>query len=432
MASVASAASSSTSLVDIQQTNSYDAFQRLRTSQPFTLFDSNQIWGKMPLTYDEKVVGHGGATSVANTSDSYVSMTVSQIGDRVVRQSHEYLDYQSGKSRLVLMSGVLDVHGAIQGSGITARIGSFDDAADKTVDSGGNGHFFQLQNGVCSVVERSSTVGAGGTTIDTVIPQTQWNVDTMLGTGPSKISITNWRNNFVFVIDLEWLGVGTVRMGVVLEDTIFYVHYFEHNALQKPYMKMAKLPVRYEISKSAPATLANSVGEMRQICTTVISEGGYTPYGRTFSFANGSVARSINTTEVPILSMRLKTTNNRQTFKIKAISFLTQTTNDQLWYRVVLNPASLTGAAFVSAETNSAVEIDTSATAFGAPQTTMASGYVSTQSTSTFINNVEDTATQPGGNADMAGVPDIISIVGKNLGSGPITFYVTVTWVELI
>jgi hypothetical protein len=131
-------------------------------------------------------------------------------------------------------------------------------------------------------------------------------------------------------------------------------------------MTTANLPVRYEIVNSAATSIA---GTFRQICTTVITEGGY---HETFAFpsmaTNGGTTISV-TTRRPILSIRPAATFNsivnRSQIIIKNID-VRVTGNDAL-VEVIYNPTALTDSSFGAVDaTYSAVEKDVSATAITA------------------------------------------------------------------
>jgi hypothetical protein len=143
------------------------------------------------------------------------------VGSRIVRQSKRYITYQPGKSLLVFMTGVL--HTAVN-TGITARMGFFDNHADKTIDSGGNGIFVEYSGGNYYLVLRSYVTGSQ---VDTKILKSAWNLDKMDGSGPSSITM-DFTKAQILAIDLEWLGVGRVRVGFVIGGSIYYVHEFLH------------------------------------------------------------------------------------------------------------------------------------------------------------------------------------------------------------
>jgi len=77
----------------------------------------------------------------------------------------------------------------------------------------------------------------------------------------------------IFWTDIEWLGVGSVRTGFILDGRYIICHIFNHaNFLKYPYMTSAIGPVRYEITNTTGTAPASN---LMQICSTVISEGGY-------------------------------------------------------------------------------------------------------------------------------------------------------------
>ena len=80
--------------------HSIDAFGRLRVSEPFTVFDSKQIYDKAPLVFDESTTGSPTSAHVAG--DSCVRMTTqSGSASSVIRQSFMRFNYQPGKSQLI-------------------------------------------------------------------------------------------------------------------------------------------------------------------------------------------------------------------------------------------------------------------------------------------------------------------------------------------
>jgi hypothetical protein len=124
-----------------------------------------------------------------------------------------------------------------------------------------------------------------------------------------------------------------------------------------PYMTTASLPIRYEI-KNTGVTTSNST--LKQICSTVISEGGYELYG-TQQAVQTPVTSPVDLpsagTYYPIISLRLKTSPNR----LDAIAILTALsilglTNNAFYNWQVRSNATTTGGTWTSAGDNSAVE----------------------------------------------------------------------------
>jgi hypothetical protein len=235
-----------------------------------------------PLFWETKTVGGGDTTHLPNESSVQMDVDVAS-GDSVIRQSKRYLRYQPGKSQLIFLTGLLGSGNANQ----VKNVGYFDD---------NNGIFFQVNEDGVGVVKRSYITGAAE---DTRVEQAEWNIDAMNGTGISghTLDITKAQ---IFVIDLEWLGVGSVRCGFVIDGTLHYVHQFNHaNHISTVYMTTANLPLRYEITNS-DASVASS---MKQICAMVASEGGREETELTFSDLNTTL-RTVADAELPVIAIR--------------------------------------------------------------------------------------------------------------------------------
>lgn len=402
-------------------TSDRDAFGRFRISESFIVGENSSETGKNPIFIDEKLVGNG--TSIATTK-SYIEMKVINENDKVIRQSKKYFPYQPGKSKLVLISGVLNVNNS---NGFISRIGSFDDNNDKnndvyTNDIGGNGHFFQLEDNILSVVERNSY--DGGNT-DIIVPQSNWNIDKFDGTGISNRKISDLTKILLFVIDLEWLGVGIVRMGFIFDGIIYYCHYFSHDHLNTPYTRTARLPIRYEITKT---TNSEQIGEMRMICFSVMSESGLRVFGKKFSSKTGNIAVSVNQTPSAILSFKLKNTHFRQNFKIINLELL-NLDNRNFYYQVVLNP-TLTNSNFnIDPNTNSNVIMDTTNRAYTSNTgLALKGGFIYQKTTNSIL--MDDIDIEIPANTSIDGTSDVLAIIVNCLTNNNTNIYCNVEWIE--
>jgi hypothetical protein len=398
-----------------------DAFARLRVSAPYTLFSSHYQNGS---SEDIKWTtgGTGSASLTATESAYYINC---YAGQRYFRQSKMYVPYQPGKSSLAFISCVLINSNVSQ----IARVGLFDNYDDKSVsgsdarDKGGDGHFFMYSGGTLYVTQRKTAALTPFQT-DTSVAQTSWNLDTLDGSGgasnPSNVNLSATKSN-IYVIEREWLGVGRVRMGIVYNGAIIWCHRFiNENTVTTTYMKRASLPVRYEVDNTSGTSLATMV----QICCTVVSEGGFNPQVRSFTADNGITAITLSTTLTPMLSIRLKSTSIRGVVDPGQFT-LTVVTNANVRYVVVMN-GTLTGASFTSANTNSFVEYDVTASAISGGSN-IASGYIASNTNKTSIAKV--------GNiqyllSNAAGTSDIITICAQTL-SGANTGLVSLQWYEL-
>lgn len=296
-------------------TPAIDAFGRQRTSQPFTVFDSKQVFDTQPLIWNNSLTN---ATATYNTNQASTTLAISAAIGVGIRQTYRRFQYQPGKSQLVLMTGVL-------GSGVTnatKRLGLFDD---------NNGLFFELAGSTLRVVRRTNVTG---TPTDNPVNQSAWNLDKLDGTGPSGVTF-NPALTQIFVIDFEWLGVGRVRFGVVINGVIVYCHEMNHaNVLNLVYMSTPNLPLRYEVRTSAAATAS-----ITHICTSVQSEGGLEPGGYQFSVDRGAtpLITNNNASIYPLIAIRLKQAYLGATVNLLTASILA-TSNAALRWLLLLDP----------------------------------------------------------------------------------------------
>jgi hypothetical protein len=370
--------------IELTDSSNSDAFGRLRVSNPELVFESIHKYDKQPLLWDETIAGTG--TSTHDINQSAVLMAVGTAsGDSVVRQTKRYCAYYPGKSQLVMMTGNM---GGMKAN-VRQRIGYFDV---------NNGVFFEMNGTTLRVVQRS---GTSGSPVDTAVNQADWNIDKMDGTGDSGITLDMSKSQ-IFMIDLEWLGVGRVRCGFIIGGRFVQCHEFNNaNSIVGPYMTTAKLPLRYEIVNTGTSA---STTTMYHICGTVITEGGKATGGIVRSVNNGTTYKTANGgNRVPLITIRLKSANNRASLVPLKFEIINSNATD-FRYELVLN-GTLTGASFNGAL--GYAELDTAATSINTG-TTILSGYslgnvqVSTVDLADILTSVE---------SDIAGTSDILSVV---------------------
>jgi len=330
------------SVVNLADTPQRDAFSRLRTSAPVTLFDTQFQYNLQPLLWESVITAGGTAANIANASS--VLMTVSTNGDQVVRQSHRYLRYQPGKSQLIAMTGIL---GAVKAN-TRSRLGYFDAQ---------NGVFFEQDGSTLNVVQRSFVSGSA---VDSAVAQASWNLDKLNGSGPSGLTLNSSKTQ-IFIIDLQWLGVGRVRFGFDIGGQIVYCHQILNaNGLTSVYMTTANLPLRYELTMTGATTATT----MTQICQGVISEGGFEDERGLLFTANNGITVIAVTSRRPILSIRPKATFNSIVNRgfIEPQGVEAEIGSGTALVEVVYN-GTLTGASFTSVDANSLTERDSSSSA---------------------------------------------------------------------
>jgi hypothetical protein len=300
-------------------------------------------------------------------------------------------------------------------SGIVRRAGYFDD----------NDGIFLEQNGVTDValVQRTST---GGSPSDLArVVQASWNLDPLNGNGPSGLTL-NLANASILVIDLQWLGMGRVRVGFDIAGQIVYVHEFLNaNVLTVPYMRTANLPVRW-------SAVGNGVSDMYATCAAVVSEGGAEfDRGFLFSHPSGTITAGSGT-RTPVVCIRPAATYNSIVNRIQIspenFSGLVLGNNPVLW-EVVYAP-TITGGSWVSAGASSAVEYNITAASmangndtdsFFAPATASVVGAISAAVTASRLPITLDTT---GAN------PIVLCLAASGIG-GTSDVRGSITWREL-
>lgn len=320
-----------------------DAFGRMRVSNPHTLFDGAQRYRDDPFKWDQS--DSGAATSTFLANESSVSMSVSGNGDSSIRQTKSVFAYQPGKSLLTLATFVMNTPTA----GLRQRVGLF---------GAQNGVYFEVDGTTLNLVIRKYTSGSVDDTTEK-FAQANWNGDKLNGTGPSGITL-NVATAQIFWCDIEWLGVGSVRCGFVIDGQFIVCHTFHHAnrvGFSKVYMTTASLPVRYELTSTGGTS-----GTMRAICSTVMSEGGYVNRSITHSAGTSLLGKNLSDTVFrPLVCIRLKSANI-ESVVVPAKFDLYGLQQAAFSYSIIVNP-TLTGASWVSSGTNSSVEYDISATA---------------------------------------------------------------------
>jgi hypothetical protein len=332
-----------------------DAFGRARVSTPLTLFDSSHRYRDNGL-WDTAVVS-GGTTSFS-ANEGLVNLVVDTTANsEVIRETSTVFSYQPGKSLQIFSTFVMNT----AKEGLRQRVGYF---------SAQNGIYLELDGNDLYLVKRSYNSGIA---IDTRIHKNDWNMDSLDGAGPSGLTLDISKAHILF-IDVEWLGVGTVRCGFVINGEFVHVHSFHHaNSITSTYMTTASLPLRYEI-KNNSATSSSST--LKQICSTVISEGGYELRGTQQAVGTAITApKSLTTagTYYPVVSIRLKATALDAVVIPTAVSVMGVATGIYSWR--ILEDATVTVGSWTDAGANSAVEYTLAGTAVSGGRV-LASGYL--------------------------------------------------------
>jgi hypothetical protein len=336
-----------------------DAFGRTRTSSPLTLFDSshryadNNLWATLT----------GGTTTTSASAEfvqtqGLVELKVDALsGSKVYRETTKVFAYQPGKSLQLLNTFTFNQ----AKTNLRQRVGYFG------VD---NGIYLELDDNTLYMVERSIT---SGSLSSNRIPQSQWNVDRLDGSGKSGITLDITKAQILWA-DIEWLGLGTVRTGFVINGQFVACHYFHHaNVIDSTYITTASLPLRYEIENKA-ATSGPS--KLKQVCSTAISEGGYELRGLQQAVGTTITApKALATagTFYPVVSIRLKSTRLDGIVILTALSLMGVASGIYKWQVVASGTTS--GGTWTDAGANSSVEYKLDGTGLSGGRV-LASGYL--------------------------------------------------------
>lgn len=334
-----------------------DAFARQRFSEPFTVFDSKQIWDdpdivntleNYPLFWDNQEVSGSGTATLYNNDRASTTLSVGafEVGKRV-RQTKQRFNYQTGKGQIIIFTFV-DLQ---TGRGITKEMGYFDD---------NNGLFLRSSEGVKSVVIRSFV---DGSPVDTVVNQADWNIDKLNGgkgkdnPNPSGLNLNLSMSQIPF-IDFEWLGTGRVRFGWFLDGLPVYCHEFNNaNNLASVYMSTPNLPFRASIENDG----TGGVATLETVCVSVISEGGVQPSGTDRGGDTGSTIINANVigTGYALVGIRLKSAYLSAEVRERGLTVLERSggNNPFLW-KLQMNPTLTTGLTY-SDVPNSAIQFGT-------------------------------------------------------------------------
>ena len=347
-----------------------DAFGRLRVSNPVTLFDTQARYFDHQQ-FASNISGTANVVYVANQS-SYQLNVGSASGDSVIRETLKAFPYQPGKSQLTLNTFCMST----PKTNLRQRVGLFDANDGVYFENDGTYNYMVIRSGSTGVEER--------------VRQDAWNVDRLnpaYGLNPSGYTLYPDRTQIMFA-DVEWLGVGSVRVGFVINGAYIICHQFNHanqSGNTKVYMTTATLPIRYEITNTG-ATSGSSM--MTQICSSVISEGGFQLLGsgnpRAASHVLGTPVRLPNDQSFkPVLAIRLKSTNLNAV--VIPINYSLVPVAQSIFQYRVYKKAITSGGTWVSSAADSSVEYNLAPTA-------IVSGDIAEQ---TFLNSSNQSSQAP-------------------------------------
>jgi len=389
----------------------YDAFGRLRTSNPLTIFDSSNVLSKNNL-FDESLTGSGTVSYTANKSTVNLNVTTSS-GDKVIRQSKRVMSYQPGKSLLNLNTFIMNT----QTENLEQRVGMFDD---------NNGIFFEDTGTGYQIVRRTYTSGSSA---DDPITQDNWNGDKLDGSGKSGYDLNFDRPTILFM-DFEWLGMGAVRVGFVVDGKFITAHTFynANNALiDTVYMQTANLPIRYEIETT---DTIGSAATLQQVCSTTMIEGGYAPQGLRQSIGTASL-NGVNLTTAGtyynLATIRIKSSRPYAVIIPIDVS-ASAISNSDFEVKLIKNATPSTAFSYTSYSDN--VEYDLTGTTTITGGTVIGQAYLSGKGANSLRFAQEGFNFEYQIGQTISGTSDTITLAAKGASNGD-DICGTIKWVDL-
>jgi len=380
-----------------------DSFGRLRISSPMTIFDSQNRY-KQDNKWSTVTANSGAASYIA--AESAVNLTVNgSNGSKVIQESTRVMPYQPGKSLLILMTFVMNT----PKTNLRQRVGYF---------GTNNGIYLENDGQYNYLVLRSQSLG-----VTRRIRQDSWNNDNFADLVIDKSQI--------FWMDIEWLGVGNVRCGFIVNGQYVLAHTFRHNNIEATtYMTTACLPLRYEI-ENVGDTGSSSI--LKKICSTVISEGGYNQITRQWSATRTTAIASVavNAGWAPVVSIKLAS-GREDAVIIPSQMHVNGTGNNAYYEYALIRNATITGGSWDN-HTDSGGNVD-----YNVTSTSMSGGVVeetgfftSTTLAKGILNTNLDYIFDMQIGRSQTPVSDIITLAVRHLAVGG-DVYGGINWNDLV
>ena len=377
-----------------------DAFGRLRVSEARTLFTFVPRVGKQTATDWDEQTANGALVTFNGANSTIDHSTTTASGSRAIRQTYQRFIYTPAKSNIVLITA--NFGGKL--ANCRKRVGLFD-----TKD----GWFFELDGLTPKVVLRSNI---GNVVTDVAIPQDDWNEDKLDGTGPSGLTV-DFSKTQILAIDYQWLGIGRVRFGFIINGTLQYCHYANHANIQAVlYSQHPHVPFRSEIENTG---VTSAPGLLRTTCFSLAVEGDGKPRGRSLSVTSGTTEKSISATETYLFSVSLRPEFARQLIELISLQFIMSAGTKPTLIRIYQN-ATITSPSWVDAGDVS--RVDRAALGWSGGKLMME--FVANLNNTSIVNLEEDAKTELRIGANIAETPVNLTVTAQTLGGSGSLVYV--------
>jgi hypothetical protein len=334
-----------------------DASARVRTSEPQTLGDYKTLGADNLLLLENTTlnVGAGTTTGIWGSNKFTMHMVNAENGSYSIRKTRIHHNYFSGKSSQIEIT-FEHFHPEVN---VVKRAGYFSSNTATPYDSSKDG--FLLESSEGQVWLKIFNTG----TLVHEVPQTEWNVDTLLN--------HDWSRFNVIMFDFLWLGGVVLRLFVMTATGFKHVHTYIHaSSASDVVISSPNQPIRWEMRATGGAT-----GTFTPICAQYSTEGEKSTGGIPVIVRNngnlfvGVTAATIGTTYT-LIAVR-----KNSAFRDKYIKYIDYnmlvTTADQLEITIVKNPTFAGTALSFLPVTDTGID---AATPIGALASTVTGGRV--------------------------------------------------------
>lgn len=289
---------------------------------------------------------------------------------------------------------------------------------------------FSIMNGGSAIATPGSTQ-TGVLPTETFIPQSNWNVDPMNGSGPSRFSIDPTKGN-VYGIGYQFLGFGNPTFSIENPETglLAQCHMIQWaGSHTSTVIKNPAMTVRWEAINSGSSASSVSVGG----ASGGLFTEGIVARNVGIAFSKTGTKTGISTTEIPILSVRANKIYNSACnygelapFNISLGNDTGNSSNGKLLKIQIYKNATLTGPVnFQKADpTRSIASTDTSATGMSVTENTQLLKTIIVAANDSIVMKLEDE------NFFIVN-GDTLTIAAQRVGSSDIdTAAVSISWFE--
>ena len=304
-----------------------DIFGNLPVADQFSIWDSTRVFSYLiPLFWSDYLLGVGASNTYVKILSKNVLQcsAVGEIAATGMKTRPKYQPLKAHKSAITTF--------AKQQVGYEKYFGLFDldDYNNPTIDGTiRNGFTFKVtENDIILQIYSNSVLTES-------VSQANWNIDKLDGLGASSI-VLDMNYAQIGLSELEWLGVGAVKVYMNIAGINVPIHMFEHaNAMgEDVYMRTANLPVTYMIKcVSTPV----EAGTMNVICNAIVSGGGHNPVGIPRAVGTGKTVAVASGTEEALIFIRLKEEAYEATVNVTGITANTVQSGNAV-YRLLYNP----------------------------------------------------------------------------------------------